>query len=124
MKSLQRKNIEDFQQKKSCFNESNLAEFLDWINPKIGSWLSFVEVFSGVLKKNLEILEGYLKGRVLMGLKGVEKERLRIVVMIYKNLCILVNLKEIFEGDGELGLETFEANDHGDYLKMWESLGC
>lgn len=137
LKGLQNKAIEEFMQAKNnngvYLDRKNwgLDEFLGFINPKIGNWEDFVKRFSVIVEKNINILNIFIRNKILDAKFGdvsvIDRERFRIIVMLYKNLCVLINIKNIFnemEEEKILGFnaEKLEENDQMDYLKMWDNL--
>ena len=119
------------------FNGKNLEinEILEFLNPYIKDFKIFLVEFSHILLPIIVNLSNYIQNIILSKANDFErisvenKNKYREIVMIYKNLCVLVNLPKILNLMNEEQIisfdpnKDFEKNDKVDYRKMVKKLG-
>ena len=104
--------------------EIEIDYILRIINPHIYDWDEFFNEFATILKPIINSFQNFIKENILEQnedyklLSKEKKENYRKIIMIYKNLCILINLNKIFsERNNEkvCSVEKFKKNDLIDY---------
>jgi len=112
--------------KGSFLEKKDVNEILKFVNPKIKDWTEFIKVFQSLGKLMFEKFSTYIERIVNLDLERLEEIN-QDVVMLYKNLQVLLNLKKIFdEMEGryarQLNLKKFEENDTGSCRRALQNL--
>ena len=133
--NLQTEIFEEIKQasiKKNTFLKKKIEvnDILTLINPKINNWNEYLKGFKRVFDPIYNKLKNYIRMKIVSDEKfeeGEEKKN-RDIIMLYKNIGILINWKEIFneikdEEIKRLTEKNFEDNDLNDCIKTLGLLG-
>lgn len=102
----------------------NPTTIIHIVNPQIKDWTDFFKLFRIAFDEIFDSLNNYVKENIAKALEErlseQQKNENRDIVMMLKNLCVLIQIKEIFDSmeestANEMSLEKFEKNDQIQY---------